>query len=293
MKMKKTGFETLYKDVPAKQSEQLRLFRLQHKTQRIDVQGKKWTYVSCGEGKKTLLFLPGAFLKADMWFYAVSVLEKAFRIIAPDANTLCGISAAQALAALPRILDREKAKKAAVIGLSAGGGLAQMFQARCPDRVDGLVLSHTGILKQSPAAEKKIGKLIRLVKIIPLCVIRKILFSRTSGSVPRASEWKTFHDAYFRESLSGITRRVIANFLQNSMLLRKDFTVERNVPESRKVRVLILNSKDDHVTFLQIDNLKQQYPNSTVHVFEQGGHHTFMLFPEAYTSVLSAFLKKS
>jgi pimeloyl-ACP methyl ester carboxylesterase len=50
-----------------------------------------WRYVACGEGEKVLLFLSGAFLKADMWFNQILALEESYRIIAPDAYPRQGI----------------------------------------------------------------------------------------------------------------------------------------------------------------------------------------------------------
>ena len=52
----------------------------------------------------------------------------------------------------------------------------------------------------------------------------------------------------------------------------------------------MLGSRDDTAAFGSLGKLQARYPNATTHVFEEGGHHTFMFFPEAYTAALKTFL---
>jgi aminoacrylate hydrolase len=284
------NFEKLYKNVPFNQKEKLKSFRLNHRAKRINTGEKQWSYISCGTGEKAILFLPGAFLKADMWFYSITELEKEFRIIAPDSNTLSGISAGQALKTIPEIMDAEGIKKANLIGLSAGGGLAQILVSEYPDRVEDMVLSHTGIIEYDSGMEKKTRRLIRLVKIMPLSIIRKSILKMTGSNISVTGQWSDFHNAYFKEGLSGVTRQAVLNFLENGIILRREFESKIDVPKSWKGRILILNSKDDDVTLSRLEKLKQRYPGSVTHIFEKGGHHTFMLYPEIYTSIIRDFL---
>ena len=116
----------LYRDVPAEQREQLLRFRATHPYHQLDVDGTTWRYLACGEGDRTLLFLPGAFLQADMWFKQILALETDHRIIAPDAYALQGIFDLERVCrTILESLDAEGIERATVVGLSAGGGVAQ------------------------------------------------------------------------------------------------------------------------------------------------------------------------
>ncbi|MBC8460259.1 MAG: hypothetical protein H8D67_19920 [Deltaproteobacteria bacterium] len=175
--MKSQDFDKIYKNVPQDQKEMLKEFRASHPYKELDINGSCWRYISCGHGSKTLLFLPGGFAKADMWFYSILALEKDYRIIAPDAYTLQGTFA--------------------------------------------------------------MGDVC--------CAILEI-----QGS----------------------------------------FVFKPEVLQSWPGKILILSSKDDKLSIVSIEELKVRYPRAKMHIFEQGGHHTFSLFPEEYSSVIRDFLKK-
>jgi hypothetical protein len=87
---RKASFDEIYENVPVKQRQFLQDFRASHPYKELDVGGTCWRYIACGQGDKALLFLPGGFLAADMYFHAVLALEKTHRIIVPDSYTLQG-----------------------------------------------------------------------------------------------------------------------------------------------------------------------------------------------------------
>ncbi|MBN1312439.1 MAG: alpha/beta hydrolase [Anaerolineae bacterium] len=293
--MNASSFDPAYADVPAEQRERLKAFRAEHPAKSLDVDGKHWSYLTCGTGEKTLLFLAGAFLPADMWFYTIGELEKSFRILAPETNMLVGLSARQALDALPRLMDAEGVQKASVVGLSAGGGMAQMLLQEHPERVENLVLSHTGIIERRPdhpELERQVRRLTWLIRVLPVSLVRRVLLKRTSGTLPVSSEWRQFHDAYFRESSAAITKDMVISFLQNGLELRREYQYKPEAFAGWAGRVLLLNSQDDTVTMGNLDRLRQRFPEADVHIFEEGGHHTFMLYPEAYTAILEDFLRR-
>ena len=60
------SFDDLYADVPADQREGLRAFRQSERQAEIELDGRKWRYVSSGHGPKAVVFLPGGFARADI-----------------------------------------------------------------------------------------------------------------------------------------------------------------------------------------------------------------------------------
>lgn len=292
-KAPKPSYDELYQDVPTDQKKRLQAFRANHPYKSLDVAGTKWRYIACGQGDKTLLFLPGGFLKADMWFYSIMALENTYRIIAPDSFTLQGTYAMDDVCnAIVRTLEAEGVEKATVIGLSAGGGVAQYFIQQYPERVEHLVLSHCGVIEGGAEAEDQLKKLLLLVRISPTDIIRWVLMKRTAGDIPPSSNWIEFHNAYFREASHQVAKEMFVRFLQGGIEVRRRFVFKPEVLESWPGKVLILSSRDDEVTIGSVEKLRALYPRARTHLLEQGGHHTFMFFPEAYTAALTDFLEK-
>jgi aminoacrylate hydrolase len=288
-----SDFDQIYAEVPVEQRQLLQEFRASHPYKELDVDSTRWRYIACGQGDKALLFLPGGFLAADMYFHAVLALEETHRIIVPDSYTLQGtFDMDDVCHAIIHILDAEGVEKATVIGLSAGGGIAQYFIQEYPQRVEHLVLSHCGILERDPDAASKLKKMHSLVKILPLFVTRRILMRMTAGDVPLSSTWVEFHNAFFREASSRITRTMFVRFLEGSMEVRGHFMFRPQVLESWAGETLILASKDDQAAYASLGKLQARYPRAQTHLFEEGGHHTFMFFPEVYTAVLKEFVEK-
>ena len=207
----KASFNEICKDVPDEQKRLLQEFRANHPYRELDVDGTPWRYIACGQGDEALLFLPGGFLAADMYFHAVLALEKTHRIIVPDSYTLQGtFNVNDVCRAIVHILDAEGVEKATVIGLSAGGGVAQCFIQENPERVEHLVLSHCGILERDAEAANKLKKMLALVKILPLFVIRGVLMRRTAGHPP--ANGSSFTTRFSGKPPRASTRRCLCGF---------------------------------------------------------------------------------
>ena len=289
--MASSNFEALYAGVPAAQKRLLLDFRAGHAYSELDVNGARWRYIACGQGDEALLFLPGGFLRADMWFHPILALEKTYRIIAPDAFTLQRTFAMDDVySAIVRILEAERVEKVTTVGLSAGGGVAQFLVQTHPERVERLVLSHCGVIEGRAEAQKSASRTLRLIKMLPLFVTRWVLMKRTAGNAPPSSEWVAFHNAYFREASSRIEKEMFVGFIQGSLDMRRSFVFKPETLETWPGEVLVLSSKDDPLSIHSLDELKARYPRARTHVFEEGGHHTFMFFPETFTAALKTFL---
>ena len=285
--------EHIYQDVPPAQRDRLLTFRATHPYQQVPLDGTTWRYIACGQGQgqAALLFLPGAFLRADMWFNQILALEEDYHIIAPDAYALQGVFDMDAVCdALVRSLDAEGVERATVIGLSAGGGVAQYLLQQHPDRVANVVFSHCGVLEYSAEGEKQTKRLLWLVKLLPLFVIRRVLKRMTTGDLPADSQWIDFHEAYLRESIPNIERSMYVNFLRSSLVARRNFAFEPAVLDAWPGSILILSSQDDALSRQSVAQLQARYPRAKPHLLEAGGHHAFLFFPAAYTAALKEFL---
>jgi lipase len=284
--------EELYRSVPPAQRERLFAFRATHPYRRLTVDDATWRYVACGQGERALLLLPGAFLRADMWFNQILALEQEYRIIAPDAYALQGVFDVDAVCdALVRSLDAEGIERASVIGISAGGGVAQVLLPAHPERVENVVFSHCGVLEHSAERERRTRRILWLVRVLPLFVIRRVLRRMTTGETPSSSEWAAFHEAYMHEAIPNIDRTMFARFLRSGLEARRRFRFEPQALDSWPGSVLILSSEDDALSRDAVAKLQARYPRATTELLRAGGHHAFLFFPEAYTAALRRFLE--
>src|SRR5229473_1270425 len=137
-------FDQLYRKVPAEQVARLKEFRLTHPYKRLIVGDTKWEYISCGQGKRTLLLLPGALSVGESTFPLITAFEDEYRIIAPSyalSLTMTGLCRG-----LAQILESEALNQAHVFGGSYGGLVAQYFVRQYPAKVSSLILAHTFVL---------------------------------------------------------------------------------------------------------------------------------------------------
>ena len=281
-----------YRNVPPPQRERLFTFRATHPYTQLTINGAPWQYIACGQGDQALLFLPGAFLKADMWFNQILALETDYRIIAPDAYALQGLFDLDGVCdALVQTLDAEGIERATVIGLSAGGGVAQLLLQLHPERVEHAIFSHCGVLEHSAEAERRTRRILRLVRILPLFAIRRILKQMTTGEPPSSTHWLAFHEAYIREAIRNVDKPTVVRFLRSGLETRRRFAFEPEVLESWSGSILILSSQDDPLSQPSIEKLLTRYPGARTELLEAGGHHAFLFFPELYTAALTRFLE--
>ncbi|MBA3531107.1 MAG: alpha/beta hydrolase [Ardenticatenales bacterium] len=280
-----TIFDEIYEKVPADQKKQLLGFRATHPYQAVPLNGLPWQYIVAGKGPRTLLLLPGAFMRADMWLYLFTTLEPTYRLLAPDAPP--GVARMEEMGrALVEMLDREGVKAATVLGYSTGGDIAQCFLQEHSERVDGLILSHCTALNATSA--ERLDSWRWLVELLPFPLAQVLLRGRAL-LYPPSCKWASFTRAYFRERIDAIDKKTLLRSYQTTVENARAFTFRPEVVENWPGTILILSSKDDESVF-RVEELQARYPRARKYIFEGGGQHIALLFPEVYTSVLRIFL---
>jgi pimeloyl-ACP methyl ester carboxylesterase len=289
--MAEQGFEQLYAGVPEAQKAQLLDFRQSHPYKQIKVNRKTWRYIAAGRGEAAVVFLPGAFLPADMWFYQMTALADSYRVLVPDAYALQGIfDLDQVCWLLEEMLAVEGFEEATFVGLSAGGGLVQYLLQERTSLVTSAVLSHCGPIIYDEKSARQGRRLLTLSRFLPVSIIRRILARETGGTPPADSRWQAFHEAYFREQATRLEKEMFLRFMELGMETRRNFIFDPDDVQAWPGRMLILTSEDDDFSYPRLAILQERYPRAETHVFEAGGHHTYIFFPEAYTEVLDRFL---
>jgi len=198
--------------------------------------------------------------------------------------------------AIVRILEAEGVEKATIIGISAGGAVAQYFIQEYPQKVEHLVLSHTGIISAEPKHVSRQQKRLLIFRLLPFSILMRIvrMMVKKTWVFPASSKWLEFRQAYLREVyLSGdLDKEMFIQLLEEGIKALRDFVFKPEVLQSWPGKILILGTKDEKWEMVSVEDLKSRYPRAKTHIFEQGGHHTVFLFPEEYTSVIRDFLKE-
>jgi pimeloyl-ACP methyl ester carboxylesterase len=287
MRSKETGF---YKKVPENQKNQLLSFRSTHPCRSRTLDEHQWEYISCGQGTETVLFIPGSWHVADIWFHTIRAFEDAYRIISP---TYPGVTTmAELVEGVAEILASEGIDRAIFVGHSFGGMIAQCFVRKYPERVVDLVLSNTDF----PHAPKERKRKVRLSYLLPgrlyLNVLKKKYITLIEPIPPTE---RAFWQAYFDELYaSRITKREFTAFLNCSVDYHKNYSFVPGDLNDWPGRMLLLESDNDQYFSLpQREALKAIYPQALVHTFHNGGHTPSIAQREEYHTVLRNFLTGS
>ncbi|HKH45356.1 MAG TPA: alpha/beta hydrolase [Thermoanaerobaculia bacterium] len=277
----------IYQDVPAAELEAFRRFRRDHPPRAVEIAGRTWSFLAGGTGDRTLLFLPGAQGTAEAVWSSFDHFEKRFHCLAPSYPPVATMTElADGLAAL---LDREGVERAAVIGGSYGGFVAQVFVRQHPDRVERLILSHTG--PPAPSRGQVIEKSLRWLPRLPMFLLRlqyrkvmtRVLPHRPELALVRAylEEIATFH--LTKEGMINGYRRVVDYDLSHRF--------EPGDLAGWPGRVLLLLGDNDPAIPEPIrERMKALYPGAEVRIFEGSGHAAGVLKRDEYVASMETFL---
>jgi len=266
-------------------------FRATHTSKVIEVGGERWTYVSSGQGNDAFLLLPGALASSDSLFHLILELEQRSRVVAVTL-TLAASSISEILEALLAILDVEGVDRAAVIGSSYGGWLAQELAARHPERVRSLVLLHT--FPMTPSDRRKFRRWgnsgLRTIRLLPprlfdhllrLRVTRLLLSPLQAARHRDLDSWTQL----VNETVGNGTLRAMARHQARVLMSRAIEIVEY---QNYGGPVLIVESDNDPVVRSKARQaLKREYPDAQVHTFTGTGHISALLAPKALTQLLA------
>jgi pimeloyl-ACP methyl ester carboxylesterase len=273
---------------PIPEMEQLEQFRAAHPPKRHMHKGVTWEYIDAGSRVETILLLPGLLGVAEMSFQQVAALEDTYRVIVPSypasLKTTAGL-----VEGVGALLEAEGVGRVHVLGGSYGGMMAQRLVRRYPERVDRLILSHTGVPEQQRAGRNR--RLIFMLRLLPMSWLRNMVGQAARKSLEEAAETIPFWEAYTDEILARTTKadllaryQVAADFDATSAFKPQDL-------QDWPGKILILEGDNDPVA--EEDDrqaLKALYPQARVHTFHGSGHIASIAKIDEYTTVIKGFL---
>jgi len=247
----------------------------------------EWRYRVIGAGSLTLLLLPGGELVNDLGFEFALAVSGCCRVIYPAYPRVASME--ELAEGLRAVLDAERIDRAAILGASFGGALAQVFVRRHPERISHLLLSNCGVPLRFlvPSLQLFNG----LARLLPWSVLTGLLRKPLLKTLSVKAEDRGFWEAYLDEMLSTRISKadLLANFrIQLDYHRRYHFT-PRDL-EGWTGKVLIAESDTDVISPRRRKALRETYPQTEVHTFHNGGHATMFLCFDEYLAMVKGFL---
>jgi pimeloyl-ACP methyl ester carboxylesterase len=175
--------------VPGTIAEQIERFQGAHR-RTVACDGLRWRYYRLGHGAAVVL-LPGGLRRAAYGFELLHRLAERHTVVAVDLPPLGSV--AELVAGLDRILAAEGIPRAALVGQSYGGLLAQAYVACRPHTVTRLVLASTGPADGGRAWLPMAAVVTRLVRALPDAAVRRVLGALLARALsvpaPQRAEW--------------------------------------------------------------------------------------------------------
>lgn len=277
----------IYRDVPAADLEAFQRFRAENPPRTAEIAGRTWSFLAGGSGDRTLLFLPGAQGTGEAVSANIAHFAPRFRWIAPSYAAVPTM--AELADGIVTLLDREGIGKVSVISGSYGGFVAQVLVRRHPDRVDRLVLSHTG--PPVPGRGQVIDKSLRWLPRLPMFVLRLQYRKVMMGLIAKRPETALIR-AHLEEIIAlHLTKESMLNGYRRVVDYDLSYRFTPNDLDGWPGRILLLMADNDPATPEPVrERMKSLYPTAEVRVFEGSGHTTGILKREEYLGVMEEFL---
>lgn len=277
----------IYRDVPPAEFKEFQRFRAENPARTLEIGGRTWSYLTGGTGDRTLLFLPGAQGTPEAVSLNIAHFAPRFRWIAPAYPPVPTM--AELADGIVKLLDHEGIGRVSVIGGSYGGFVAQILVRRHPDRVERLLLSHTG--PPNPARGELIDKSLRWLPRLPMFLLRRQYRRVMMGLVPKRPELALTR-AYLEEIIAlHLTREWMINGYRRVVDFDREYRFAPDDLANWPGRILLLMGDNDPATPAPIrERMQALYPTAEVRVFEGAGHATGILKREEYVAAMEGFL---
>jgi len=256
--------------------------------------GTKIYYEARGQGRP-LVLVEGLGYGLWMWRGQSPALEEKFRLILVDNRGVGGSSPLSGPYSAPEfardilaVLDAERVEKAAVLGASMGGAIAQALAGIAPTRVDALVLSCT--LPGGPASKnmppETFAEVTRQVpgETEPDRLRRTMLVALTPGF---SEEHPEVIDAIIADRLASPTDRT--QWMYQAMSLQSFDATESDA--RLEVPVLLTTGTEDRVVpWTNSLYLYRLIPKASLVLFRGRNHLHLLERPTEFNDAVTRFL---
>lgn len=261
--------------------ERLLRFRKNHPPRSLHLDDHEWQWIVAGRGSRQVVLLHGMAGALDFWWLAIEALQDRFRLLAMTYPPVVGLEAhARGILAL---MDEAAMDRAAVVGTSMGGYLAQYLVGTRPERFCAAVLGNT--FPPNELFRKKNRWLLPLLPLLPEGLIMAQMRRHTERMIYPAAGHSELVRAMLFEQYCGRMRK--AHVIARSRTVLEPFVLHADPA----LPVCIIESDNDPlVPPVLRKQLQEAWPQAEVHMLPAAGHFAYLNRPDEYIGILAAFL---
>lgn len=239
-----------------------------------------------------LLLLHAIATSGELWAPQLAVWSSVFRVISIDLpghgasvesdgpTTLDGFADE-----VIKVLDEIGVQKVSLLGLSLGGMVAQAFALKYPERLDALILAHTGARTDRAVADVWEARIQQSMndgfesQIGP--TLERWFTRRFTNCSPVTLQW-----------LRGIVRTTSMNGYVNAIRAIQKLDHLDRLSEICHPTLIIAGREDTAVPPAKAEAMAKQLPNCELQLIEGAAHIGNIEQPVAFTEAVAAFLLK-
>jgi pimeloyl-ACP methyl ester carboxylesterase len=270
--------------------ETLETFRSTHHLCQTTIAGNTWYWYASGVGRQTVVVLPGAgafgALGAEVMFPVITTLEQQYRVVVfgyPfEATTV-----RELIDGIHAVLAEQHVQHAAFLGHSLGSLLTLCYLDTSPQDVSSVVIANFAL--PSPAHMRSLKRALSLVVRLPAWVTARVVKSQFRQSL------QDYPDDFWRQYLTGKEAERSFQHMTTHYRCLLDFVQHWHIsPESFASwpgTALILESDlERDVIPQERANTQALFVNSSVHVFHDARHLSFVTHTQEFTETVIRFL---
>jgi pimeloyl-ACP methyl ester carboxylesterase len=270
--------------------EMLETFRSTHHLCQTTINGKTWCWYASEVGSQNVVVLPGAgafgALGAEVMFPVITALEQQYRVIAfgyPfEATTVRAL-----IDGIHAVLTEQHVQHAAFLGHSLGSLLTLCYLDTYPQQVNSAVIANFAL--PSPAHMRSLQRALSLVVRLPAWVTARVVKSQFSQSL------QDYPDDFWRQYLTGKEAESAFRHMKTHYRCLLDFVQHWHISlenfASWPGTALILESDlERDVTTQERANTAALFVDSSVHVFRNARHLSFVTHTQEFNETVTRFL---
>jgi pimeloyl-ACP methyl ester carboxylesterase len=247
-----------------------------------------WKWIDTRNGEQTLLLLPGLMGEAETSFLFIQALAASMRVVSVSHPPSVG-QVQVFCDGLSALLDHLDIQEAVILGGSSGGLLAQAFLRRFPQRVAGLILTHTGL--SNPQRAKTMRFFMAVLELLPFGLVRWLMQLSTYSFFPLSTPGQVFWRDHFRAILQQMSQTAF----RNRFRLMEDFHANCQFHTTDEIgdpgRILLMEMPRDHLSSSSEQAaMRGLYPGANLHTFTHAGHFDAVEEPFEQIQVIQNFV---
>lgn len=254
----------------------------------VSIGGNRIRYLESGDSEDALVLIHGLGASADRWEFVAPILERRYRLIAPD---LVGFGYSDKPSAdytpeffadfLEDLFEDLGLKKMYLMGSSMGGQIAVEFAAKNPRLVDKLVLvSSSGMMKHStPALDTYVMAALYPNKDTASEAFRVMSASREANA--------RIVDSFVKRMRMPNAKMA---FISTVLGLKNSDTITENLESLKSPVLIVWGSRDPVIPVQYAKEFASSIKDSNLCIMEGSGHTPFVDSPERFSEIVIEFL---